>query len=94
MLMLEKRLKTNGLRDHLKVQQQRRSTKLNPNTGERRKWQRAEINKIENGQVIEKMNKAKVDSWQRSTEDKLLARLMKKEENTHHKYHKGYCHKF
>lgn len=77
--MWEKRLKTDGLRYHLKVQQQQqRSTKSNPNTGERRKWQRAEINKIENGQVIEKTNKAKVDSWQRSTEDNLLARLMKK----------------
>ena len=83
--MLEKRLKTDGLRYYLKAQQQRRSTKLNPNTEERSKRQRAEINIVENRQVIEKMNKAKVDSGQRSTEDKLLARLMKKEENTNHK---------
>ena len=83
--MLEKRLKTDGLRYYLKAQQQRRSTKLNPNTGERSKRQKAEINIVENRQVIEKMNKAKVDSGQRSTEDKLLARLMKKEENTNHK---------
>ena len=83
--MLEKRLKTDGLRYYLKAQQQRRSTKLNPNTGERSKRQKAEINIVENRQVIEKMNKANVDSGQRSTEDKLLARLMKKEENTNHK---------